>query len=187
MRQKFGAHGAAEDKISRNCQGEKARPNRDQAVMNRPAETISVALTDEGHDRVLPLFSAFGKGEICQDRRDDDGKDQCPKQRKNYGPSHGMKESAFDALQSENRHERCNSDDNGVEDRTLYFMRGEADALGVSLDTVDVAGMAPDVFDQYDGAFHDHTEVQRAQRQQVGRNVHEVKTGRSEKQGKRNG
>ena len=46
--------------------------------------------------------------------------------------------------------------------------------------------MADDVFDHYHGAFHDHAEIQRAERQQVGGNVLQVQTNGGEQQGKRN-
>src|SRR5271169_433219 len=47
--------------------------------------------------------------------------------------------------------------------------------------------MAHNVFDQHDGAFHDHTEVERAKRQQIGGNVHQVQTNGRKQQSKRNG
>ena len=47
--------------------------------------------------------------------------------------------------------------------------------------------MAHNVFDQHDGAFHDHAEIQSAQGQQVGGNVPEVQTNGGKQEGKRNG
>ena len=47
--------------------------------------------------------------------------------------------------------------------------------------------MADDVLYHHDRAVHDHAEVERSQRQQVGRNMTEVETDRSEQQRKRNG
>ncbi len=62
-------------------------------------------------------------------------------------------------------------DDDGVKDRALDFVRGHSDALGGSLRAVGEAHVAHDVFNQHDRAFHDHAEVQCAERKQVGGNV----------------
>ncbi len=47
--------------------------------------------------------------------------------------------------------------------------------------------MAHNVFDQHDGAFHNHAEVQCAKGQQVGGNVTQVQTNGRKQEGKRNG
>ena len=50
-----------------------------------------------------------------------------------------------------------------------------------------MAEMANDVFDHDDGAFDDHAEVQRAEREEVGGDVAEVETDGGEEQGEGNG
>ena len=136
----------------------------------------------------MPFARAFGEGETGQHGRDDDGKDQRAKQRKGHGPGHGLEEAAFDALQREDRQEGGNGDDDGVEHRALHFVRGVADALGGGLGAaVGVTHVAHDVFDQNDGAFHDHAEIERAEREQVGGNVHQVEADGGEEQRERNG
>ena len=47
--------------------------------------------------------------------------------------------------------------------------------------------MAHDVLDHHHRAIHHHAEIQRAQRQQIGRNLPEIEADRSEQQRKRNG
>ena len=97
-----------------------------------------------------------------------------------------MEEPAFDALQRKDRQESGDSDDDGVEDRTLYFMRGKADPFGGGLGAVGMTQMAHDVFDQYDGAFDHHAKVQCTQGKQIGWNLHQVQAGSGKQQGKRN-
>ena len=99
----------------------------------------------------------------------------APSKRKDHGPSHGMEEPAFHALQREDGHERGNGDDDGVEHRALDFVGSEADALGVVSVPSAMTHMAHNVFDQYDGAFDHHAEVQCAQREQVGGDMHQVR------------
>jgi hypothetical protein len=49
------------------------------------------------------------------------------------------------------------------------------------------AQVADDVLDHHHGAVHDHSEIQRAKRQQVRGNALQLQTGRGEQQRKRNG
>ena len=47
--------------------------------------------------------------------------------------------------------------------------------------------MADDVFDHDDGAFDDHSEIQSSKRKQIGGNMAQVETNRSEEEGKGDG
>ncbi len=91
VRQELGADRAAESKVTRYRQGEHAHPDRDQAVVNRPAQAFAIALADKSHDRVFPFFRALGEGETGQNRRDHDGKDQGAEQAKTTVQAMGWK------------------------------------------------------------------------------------------------
>src|ERR1019366_5603720 len=90
-------------------------------------------------------------------------------------PSHGMEETAFHSLQSEDGEIRGDDDKNGEENRTLDFVGGVGDDLHQRAMFIHVRlDVAKNVLDHHDSAVDDHAEIESAQRQQVRGNVVQV-------------
>ena len=98
-------------------------------------------------------------------------KSSAPEQREGDGPGHGLKQAAFDALQGKDRQVGGDDDGDGIEHRTLHFVRGVADPFGRGFGAVGETHVAHDVFDHDHGAVDHHAEIQRAERKQVGGNA----------------
>ena len=75
-----------------------------------------------------------------------------------------------------------------VEDGSLDLVRGRRDGTASRRrsDGVAVRQVAHDVLDHHDRAFHDHAEIERAQRKQVGGNVSQIQADGCEQQRERN-
>ena len=101
----------------------------------------------------------------------------------------GLNKPAFHALQSEDRQIGRDDDADRIKHGPLHFVRGLADLLhrGPGSRLVVPAKMAHDVLHHHHRAIHDHAEIERAERQQVRRNMSQVETDRGEQQRKRNG
>ena len=85
---------------------------------------------------------------------------------------------------------QVSGDDNAdrVEDRPLYLVRGLANLLCRRERVLAlVAEMPDDVFHHDDSTIDHHAEVQRAEREEVCRNVPEIETDGSKQESKRNG
>ena len=66
-------------------------------------------------------------------------------------------------------------------DRAAYTFKWRLAGVGCKIK------VAHDIFDDHDRAVDDHSEIQCAERKQIGRNLVEVQANRREQQGKRNG
>ena len=126
----------------------------------------------------MPLFRAPRKHNARKHRPQEHREQQGPGKRKSDGPGHRLEQTAFDTLQREDREIGRDNDGDRIEHRALHFVRRSFDPLRDGL-----AGMharmrkqAHDVFDHYYGAFHDHAEIKRTQREQVGGNVPRFQT-----------
>ncbi len=151
------------------------------AQATRPCDNAAVSQRRSG---VFPLGGALAEEKAGEDRRDEHGEDERAEEGEGDGPGHGLEEPAFDRLQREDGQVRGDDDRDGVEDGPLDLVGGLADLLhrglvGIAL----VAEMADDVFDHHDGALDDHAEVERAEREEVRRDVAEVETDRGEQEG----
>ena len=137
--QEFGTNDAAESQVIREGHQKQAHTGGDHPASNRPAERHVVSFAHERHDWVMPFLRPLRKREACQHRCDQDREQQRPEQREGNGPSHGVKEPAFDPLQRKDRQESGYGDDDGIEHRALHFMRRKTDSFGGCLDPVGVA------------------------------------------------
>ena len=186
VRQEFGPNGPGQQ--HRTGQGQHRRAGRDPTKPDGPAQRLAINPREEQHQRVAPFPGASGKHDAGQHGNQEHGEEQRPRQGEGDRPGHGPEQATFHALQREDGHVGGDDNRDGVEDRPLHLVGGPLDLLGNGL----VAGIgmreqADDVLHHDDGALHDHAEIERAQRQQVGRNVAQVQAQRSEQERKRNG
>ena len=103
----------------------------------------------------------------------------------------GLKSRPSTACNVKDRQIGRNDDADGIEDRALYLMCCLPDLFRGRLGPIPLmTEVADDIFHHHHGAVHDHAEVQRAEREQIGWNMLQVETNRSEQQregdGKRN-
>ena len=188
VRQKFRADGAAECEEGGEGQRKHGQADCDEAVLNGPFDGCAVAAGEPDHGRVLPLAGAIFEEEAGEDGRDQHGEDQAADQREGHHPGHGLEEAAFDGLQGEDG--QVGGDDHSAreEDRALHLVRGLADLLGRrGAFPASVAEMADDVLDHHHGAVHHHSEVERAQREQVGGDAAQVQADGRKEQGEGHG
>src|SRR5208282_1353834 len=139
MRQEFGTDDAAEgEKISKDHQ-KPAHTYCDHTMANGPAEGIAISFGHVGHDWVAPFVCPLRERKTGEYGCDQDREQQRPQQREGYGPSHGVEKPAFDTLQRKDRQESSDGDNDGIEHRALYFMRGKTNSFGRGLDPIGMA------------------------------------------------
>ena len=100
----------------------------------------------------------------------------------------GLKRRPSTACKREDRQIGRDDDEDGVEDRPLHLMGRLLDFFVHRLRAVPrPVEMANDVLHHNHRAIHDHAEVQRAKREQVGGNTFEVETNGGKQQREWNG
>ena len=160
----------------------------DVTMFDGPGRGMAIAIRDPAHHRVVPFARAFAEKETRQHRRDQHGKDQGAQQGKRHRPGHGLEQSALHRLQSKDRQIGGDDDADGVKDRALHFVSGLANLLaGAGAIGAPAAEMADDVLHHDHRAVDHHAEIKRAQRQQVGRDMTQIKTDGGKQQRERNG
>src|SRR5208283_547023 len=204
MRQKLRTNHSAEPQEQAYAQRRQTGADRDYTMIDAPAHSPAVALGQISHDRVMPLPNSSAKQHTGQDGCDQDGKSQGAQQCESDGQGHWSKQPTLDSLQCEDRQVSRDDDGDRIEDRSLYLMASLAYRLGDGLNrcsdtpsfglvgsrsktALPAAQMANDVFDHDHRAVHDHSEIQRAEREKVGWNLAQVEPYGRKEQGERNG
>src|SRR5271170_5765065 len=133
-------------------------------MVDGPADCDAIFIAQENHYGVGPFFYAVTEDEQCENRSDEDREEQRAEQGEGNGPGHGFEEAAFDALQSEDGQIGGDDDGAGIENRAQDFHYGVANDFEERfLRAGGEAEMANDVFDDDDGAVHDHAEIECAE------------------------
>ena len=89
-------------------------------------------------------------------------------------PCHRAEQPAFDGLESKDGQVRCDDDTDCVEDGPLHLMGCFADLLRRSYRFFRMTEMANNVLDHHDCPINYHAKVQRAQREQVRRDMAKI-------------
>jgi hypothetical protein len=135
--------------------------DHDPAMMNGAGDGGPVELGDPGQQRIFPFARLAAEHKTCQDRSDSHRECHRAQESEGHGPGHRAEQPAFHALERKNRQVGRNDDGDGVEDRSLHFVRCVADAvLHGFRDCFLMAQMTDDVFDHHHGAIHDHPEIE---------------------------
>ena len=129
MRQEFGPNDAAKGEIRAEGQQSQSDANRNRSVTQAPIQTTLISLHKHQQQRVALFTKRLAEKIAGQNRREKERKEQCAQERKRHRPRHGTKESAFHALQGENRQVGDDDDQDRKKDRSLYFVRSPADPV----------------------------------------------------------
>ncbi len=179
----------AEEQEGREPRGHHAEPQDDAVMPDGPAELPAIELGHVGHDGVVPFVDPLAEEPARDHRRDHDREGESADQRERHRPGHRLEQAPLDALQGEDRDVGRDDDGDGEEHRTLDLLRGAADRLRHGLLGVGVLAAtnpADDVLDHDHGAIDHHSEVERAEREQVGRDLGQVQEDGGDQQRERN-
>ena len=186
MRQKLRPDHAADEKQHGHSYAHHRHANHDPEVVDGPCHAVAVLAGDPFDDRIAPLLHSVAKRIAGQDRRDEDREDERAQQGEGNRPRHRPEKPALYSLQSEDRQEGRDHHRLRIKHGTLHFVRRGADPVVHGEPAVLLpAQVADDVLDHHHGTVHDHPEIERAQREQVGGDLAEVQTNGGEHQGER--
>ena len=161
--------------------------DRDDAMFEWPSgRALGSAPSRQPITGLCHSFAPLRKQEAGQHGRDHNRENQRAQQGKRHRPGHRFEQTAFNALQREDR--QIGGDDDG--DRVETGRCTSCAASRIVLSRRGIAScavkMANDVLHHHHGAINHHAEIERAQREQVGRNVAaspDKSTRRAEKRG----
>ena len=163
--------------------------HRHPAHADGGSQRVIVHARQPHHAGIAPFLGAAGKHHRCEHGPDQHREDQRAQQRERYRPRHRLEQAAFHRLQGEDGQVRRDDNGDGIEHRPLHFVRRPLNFLGHAF-----AGMrfavrqqAHDVLDHHHRAFHDHAEIERAERQQIRRNSADLQANGGEQECERNG
>ncbi len=183
MGQEFRADGATERECETGREQQEPDSNRHDPVTNRQSQRVTISPRERLEYRVAPFARSVPVDIAGQHWNQEHRKQQRSKERKCHRPRHRPEQAPLDPLQGEDRHIRGDDDGDRVEDWPRDLARRAPNAvLGGEILRIWEAQEAKDVLDHHDRAVHDHPEIERAERQQVCRDVAKVEQNRREQQ-----
>ena len=133
--------------------------------------------------RDLRLLDMLAEEVRAENRQQDQRAEQRAEERERHRVRHGPEQASRRPRQGVDRKVSRDDDRDRIEDRPLDVPGRVSDHFGhVELLAVTRGQLAEDVLDHDDRAVHDHAEINRADRQQVGRDMRPVETDERKEQ-----
>ncbi len=155
-------------------QGRHRQADHRARLAHQPGQQRLVARHQPVQHRVLEHLGRLAIGPVRQARNQQQRHQQGTEQREADRERHRREQFVLDALESEQRQVGDDDDQHAEEDRPRDLARRRQDVVAVQLAFGILFAPAQDVLHHHDGAVDDDAEVDRAQRQQVGRNLEVV-------------